>query len=129
MPTPLNEDKELRPIWATIAAATATLITNYQWQSWFSQVDGMEGFLLMFACLLGWPLTLLVVLFILSFALKRSEDHVLVCMAIVLAVIGAGIAIYGVPRPWNMVVCAIMAVGIGFKAFRAAQDDADLRSL
>lgn len=128
MYTESNKFEELPPMWATITVAVATLITNWIWGSVFSQVSGMEAFVLMFVCLLGWPLTLAIITLILTFVLKLCEGYAWVRMAIVLCVMGPGIAVYGVPL-WSLIVCAIMTIGVGFKIFRAAQDDADLENL
>lgn len=125
----LNDLHKLQPLWATITITVATLATNWIWGSWFSQAKGMAAFLLMFGCLIGWPLMLVLFNVILGFGIKLGEGQALLRMAILLGVVGVGFAVYGIPSPWNLLGCAIVALAVGFQAGRAAQDDADLEDL
>lgn len=119
----------LPPLWATIAVTVATLATNWIWGAWFAQAKGTGLAALMIYSIFLWPVTLAVFYLILGYALKFCEDRALLRMAIVLGVIGAGIAVYGVPGPWNLLLCAALAISVGLKARRTAQDDADLEKL
>lgn len=130
IPAPMSLHKDLLPpLWATIAATVATLATNWIWGAWFAQAQGTGLAALMIYSLFGWPLMLAVIYLVLGYALKLCENQVLVRVAIVLGVIGAGIALYGVPGPWNLLLCTALALTIGLKARRTAQDDADLEQL
>lgn len=117
----------LPPLWTTIAVGVATLVTNWIWASWFAQAQGTGLAALMIYSLFGWPLMVAVVYLVLGFSLKFC--HALLRVAIVLGVIGAGIAVFGVPGPWNLLLCAGFAIPVGFKALRTAQDDAALEQL
>lgn len=119
----------LPPLWTTIAVTVATLATNWVWGSWFAKAKGTGLAALMLYSIFGWPLMLAIIYLILAYALKLCEGVVLLRMAIVLGVIGAGVAVFGVPGPWNLLLCATLALSVGLQARRTAQDDADLENL
>lgn len=119
----------LPPLWTTIAVTVATLATNWVWGSWFAKAKGTGLAALMLYSIFGWPLMLAIIYLILAYALKLCEGVVLLRMAIVLGVIGAGVAVFGVPGPWNLLLCAALALSVGLQARRTAQDDADLENL
>ena len=119
----------LPPLWQTIAVTVATLATNWIWGSWFVKAKGTGLAVLMLYSIFGWPLLLAVIYLVLAFALRFCEGLALLRMAIVLGVIAAGIAVYGVPGPWNLLLCAAVAIPVAFRARRTAQDDADLEKL
>ncbi|HTH08771.1 hypothetical protein [Acidovorax sp.] len=125
----LNEFHRLEPLWATMAFAVATLWANWIWGTWFSQAKDLEIALLAMASLIGWPLNVVLFNLLLGFVLARSQDQVLLRMGTVLGAIGGGLAVYGVPSVWNLVICAIVTTAMGLQARRAAQDDADLEDL
>lgn len=120
---------ELSPLWTTIVWAIATLWANWIWERWFTQADGLEIALLAMASLLGWPAVLAIAAGILTLAISHLEDHFLVCAAIALCSVGVGLVIYDIPRPWSLVVSAVIAAVVGRKAVRMAQDEADLEDL
>lgn len=122
-------ESHLSPLWAAAAVAVASLLANNIWQSWFSQADGMTAFLLMFACLLGWPLTAGLIAMLLGSVIGLWEDHPVPRLAVLSGVAGFTLAVYGTPRLWNLLVCAAFAITVGLRAQRAAQDEADLESL
>lgn len=119
----------LPPLWTTIAVTVATLATNWVWGSWFAKAKGTGLAALMLYSIFGWPLMLAIIYLILAYALKLCEGVVLLRMAIVLGVIVAGVAVFGVPGPWNLLLCATLALSVGLQARRTAQDDADLENL
>ena len=119
----------LPPLWTTIAVTVATLATNWVWGSWFAKTNGTGLAALLIYSIFGWPLMLAIVYLILAYALKLSEGMVLLRVAIVLGVIGAGLAVFGAPGPWNLLLCAVLAISVGLQARRTAQDDADLENL
>ncbi|CAN7592350.1 hypothetical protein LJR129_004372 [Acidovorax sp. LjRoot129] len=125
----LNDGPKLQPLWATINITVATLCANWIWGNWFSQAKGMAAFLLMLGCLMGWPVTVGLLSIVQGLVLKRCEDQPLWGMGLILGVLGAGFAAYGIPGPWNLLGCAVVATIIGVQARRAAQDDADLEDL
>lgn len=126
---PSLSDIDLSPVWTTIAWATATLWANWVWGAWFSRAKDVEIALLAMASLLGWPLMLALMSASLAYTLARLQDHFLACAGIVLAVLGAGWAIYGLPGPWSLLVCAVVSAAMGLTAHREAQDEADLEDL
>ena len=107
----------------------ATLATNWIWGSWFIKTKGTGLAALMIYSIFGWPLMLAVTYLILGYALKFCGGLTLLRMAIVLGVVGLGFAVYGVPGPWNLLLCAAVAIPVAFQAWRTAQDDADLEKL
>jgi hypothetical protein len=119
----------LPPLWTTIAVAVATLATNWIWASWFIKAKGTGLAVLMVYSIFGWPLMLAAIYLALGFMLRLCEGLPWLRMAIVLAVIGAGFAVFGVPGPWNLLLCAALALSVGLQAMRTAQDDADLEKL
>ncbi len=123
------DDSSLSPPWAAATVAVASLLASHLWQSWFSQADGMTGFVLMFACLLGWPLTTGLIAMLLGGVLGLWEDHPVLRLAVLSGVVGATLAVYGMPRLWNLLVCAAVAVTVWLRLRRTAQDEADLESL
>lgn len=123
------DDSPLSPPWGTATVAVAALLANYLWQSWFSQADGMTAFVLMFACLLGWPLTTGLIAMLLGGIIRRWEDHPVPRLAVLSGVAGITLAVYGMPRLWNLLVCAAVAITVWLRLQRAAQDEADLESL
>lgn len=114
---------------STIAIAVGPLWTNWVWGSWFSRAKDVEIALLAMASLIGWPVSVALFLLVTGFAMKLGQGHTLVRMGVVLAAIGVGLAVYGVPFAWNLAVCAIVTTSMGLQARRAAQDNADLESL
>ena len=66
---------------------------------------------------------------LLSYAIARLGELFWAGAVIVLGALGVGLAVYGIPRPWSLVLCAAFAVAMGWKAHRDAQDDADLEDL
>lgn len=122
-------ESHLSPLWAAATVAVASLLANNIWQSWFSQADGMAAFVLMFACLLGWPLTAGLIAMLLGSVIGLWEDHPVPRLAVLSGVAGVTLAVYGTPRLWNLLVCAAFAITVGLRAQRAAQDEADLESL
>lgn len=66
---------------------------------------------------------------ILGCTLKFCDGLAVLRIAIVLGVIGAGVAVFGAPGPWNLLLCAAVALPVAFQAWRTAQDDADLENL
>jgi len=122
-------ESHLSPLWAAATVAVASLLANNIWQSWFSQADGMTAFVLMFACLLGWPLTTGLILMLLEGAIRLCDDRTVLRLALLSGVLAATLAVYGMPRLWNLLVCAAVAITVGLRAQRAAQDEADLESL
>jgi len=125
----LPNDSPLSPPWATATVAVASLLANSLWQSWFSQADGTTAFVLMFACLLGWPLTTGLIAMLLGGAIGLWEDHPVLRLAVLFGVAGVTLAVYGMPRLWNLLVCAAIAITVGLRLQRAAQDEADLERL
>ncbi|RLJ37317.1 hypothetical protein [Acidovorax sp. 106] len=119
----------LPPLWTTIAVTVATLATNWIWASWFIKAKGTGLAVLMVYSIFGWPLMLAAIYLALGFILRLCEGLPWLRMAIVLAVIGAGFAVFGVPGPWNLLLCAALALSVGLQAMRTAQDDADLEKL
>lgn len=119
----------LPPLWTTIAVAVATLATNWIWASWFIKAKGTGLAVLMVYSIFGWPLMLAAIYLALGFNLRLCAGLPWLRMAIVLAVIGAGFAVFGVPGPWNLLLCAALALSVGLQAMRTAQDDADLEKL
>ena len=119
----------LPPLWQTIAVTVATLATNWIWGSWFIKTKGTGLAALMIYSIFGWPLMLAVTYLILGYALKFCGGLTLLRMAIVLGVVGLGFAVYGVPGPWNLLLCAAVDIPVAFQAWRTAQDDADLEKL
>ncbi len=119
----------LPPLWTTIAVAVATLATNWIWASWFIKAKGTGLAVLMVYSIFGWPLMLAAIYLALGFILRLCAGLPWLRMAIVLAVIGAGFAVFGVPGPWNLLLCAALALSVGLQAMRTAQDDADLEKL
>ena len=125
----LNDAPKLQPLWATINITMATLCANWIWGSWFSQAEGTAAFLLMLGGIVGWPLTMGLLSIVQGLLLKRCEGQPLWGMALILGVFGAGFAAFGIPGPWNLLGCAVVAIIISVQARRAAQDDADLADL
>lgn len=119
----------LPPLWTTITVAVATLATNWIWASWFIKAKGTGLAVLMVYSIFGWPLMLAAIYLALGFMLRLCAGLPWLRMAIVLAVIGAGFAVFGVPGPWNLLLCAALALSVGLQAMRTAQDDADLEKL
>jgi len=124
-----SDDSLRSPTWAAAAAAVASLLANGIWQTWFSQADGTTAFVLMFACLLGWPLTTGLILMLLEGAIRLCDDRTVLRLALLSGVLAATLAVYGMPRLWNLLVCAAVAITVGLRVQRAAQDEADLESL
>lgn len=123
------DESPLSPPWAAATVTVASLLANNLWQSWFSQADGMTAFVLMFACLLGWPLTTGLITMLLGGVIGFWEDHPVLRLAVLSGVAGVTLAVYGMPRLWNLLVCAAVAITVGLRLRRAAQDEADLESL
>jgi hypothetical protein len=119
----------LPPLWTTIAVAVATLATNWIWASWFIKAKGTGLAVLMVYSIFGWPLMLAAIYLALGFILRLCAGLPWLRVAIVLAVIGAGFAVFGMPGPWNLLLCAALALSVGLQAMRTAQDDADLEKL
>ena len=94
----------------------ATLATNWVWGSWFIEAKDTGLAVLMLYSIFGWPLRLAISYLILGYALKLCEGFVVLRMAIVLGVIGAGVAVFGVPGPWNLLLCATLALSVGRQA-------------
>ena len=107
----------------------AALLANSLWQSWFTQADSMTAWVLMFVCLLGWPLTTGLIAMLLGGVLGLCEDHPVLRLAVLSGVVGVTLAVCGMPRLWNLLVCAAVAITVGLRLRRAAQDEADLESL
>jgi|GEM_PF-1154458 len=124
-----TNESHLSPLWAAATVAVASLLANYLWQSWFSQADGTTAFVLMFACLLGWPLTTGLIAMMLGGVIGLWEDRPALRLAVLFGVAGVTLAVYGMPRLWNLLVCAAVAITVGLRLQRAAQDEADLESL
>lgn len=124
-----SDDSLRSPLWATATVAVACLLANGIWQTWFSQADGMTAFVLMFACLLGWPLTTGLILMLLEGVIRLCDDRAVLRLALLSGVVAATLAVYGMPRLWNLLVCAAVAITVGLRLQRAAQDEADLESL
>lgn len=124
-----TNESHLSPPWAAATVAVASLLANYLWQSWFSQADGTTAFVLMFACLLGWPLTTGLIAMLLGGVIGLWEDRPALRLAVLFGVAGVTLAVYGMPRLWNLLVCAAVAITVGLRLQRAAQDEADLESL
>lgn len=120
---------ELSPVWTAIVWAITTLWVNWIWESWFTRAKDVEIALLAMASLLGYPVMLAILAGILGYTIERLQDHFLVCAALALGVLGVGLAVYGIPRPWSLVVCMVIAATMGLKARRVAQDEADLEDL
>ncbi len=116
------------PAWATATVAVASLLANSLWRR-VSQADGTTAFVLMFACLLGWPLTTGLIAMLLGGAIGLWEDHPVPRLAVLFGVAGVTLAVYGMPRLWNLLVCAAIAITVGLRLQRAAQDEADLERL
>jgi hypothetical protein len=119
----------LPPLWNTIALTVSALVTNGAWASWFRQADGTGLAVLLIYSLLGWPLMLALVYLVVAYTLRFCEDLAWLRMVIVLGVVAAGTAVFGVPGPWNLLLCATVAIAAGLQARRTAQDDADLEDL
>lgn len=119
----------LTPLWNTIAMTVSALVTNGVWASWFRQADGTGLAALLIYSLLGWPLMLALVYLALAYALRLLEDHGLLRVAVVLAVGATATAVQGWPGPWNLAICAAVAISASVQARRTAQDDADLADL
>lgn len=126
---PFPNDSPLSPLWGTATIAVAALLANSLWQSWFTQADSMTAFVLMFVCLLGWPLTVGLITMLLGGIIGLCEDHPVLSLAVLSGVAGVTLAVYGMPRLWNLLVCAAAAITVGLRLRRAAQDEADLESL
>ena len=122
-------ESHLSPPWAAATITVAALLANSLWQSWFTQADSMTGFVLMFACLLGWPLTVGLITMLLGGIIGLCEDHPVLRLAVLSGVAGVTLAVYGMPRLWNLLICAAVAITVGLRLRRAAQDEADLESL
>lgn len=123
------DDSSLSPPWGTATVAVAALLANSLWQSWFTQADSMTAWVLMFVCLLGWPLTTGLIAMLLGGVLGLCEDHPVLRLAVLSGVVGVTLAVCGMPRLWNLLVCAAVAITVGLRLRRAAQDEADLESL
>jgi hypothetical protein len=119
----------LPPLWSTIALAVATLVTNWIWAAWFGETDGTGLMALALASIFFWPVTLALISLALGYTLHLCEDHAFLRVVIVLGVLAVGTAVYGVPGPWNLLICATVAIAAGLQARRTAQDDADLEDL
>lgn len=50
-------------------------------------------------------------------------------LVVLFGVAGVTLAVYGMPRLWNLLVCAAVAITVGLRLQRAAQNEADLESL
>lgn len=120
---------ELNPAWTAIVWAVSTVWANWIWANWFAQAKDVEIALLAMASLLGWPMMLAALAGVLGYTMERLQEHLWACAAIALCVLGAGLAIYGIPGPWNLIVSAIVAVYMGLQAQRTAQDDDALEDL
>ncbi|KQO15587.1 hypothetical protein [Acidovorax sp. Leaf78] len=119
----------LPPLWTTIAVAVATLATNWIWASWFLKAKGTGLAVLLIYSIFGWPLMLAVIYLALGYSLRLCEGLSWLRMAIVLAAIGAGWAVYGMPGPWNLLLCIALTIPVALQSRRTAQDDADLEHL
>lgn len=119
----------LPPLWSTVALTVATLVTNWVWAAWFAETDGTGLMALMIASLFFWPVMLILIYLALAHTLRFCEDYGFLRMAVVVGVATVGTAIFGVPGPWNLLICAVTAVTVGIQIRRAAQDDADLEDL
>ena len=62
-------------------------------------------------------------------AIGLWEDHPVLRLAVLFGVAGVTLAVYGMPRLWNLLVCAAIAITVGLRLQRAAQDEADLERL
>lgn len=120
---------DLSPVWTSIVWAVAALWANWVWGSWFSRARDVEITLLAMASLLGWPLMVALVGGLLSYAVVRLDGLFWAGAVIVLGTLGAGVAVYGIPGPWSLVLCAAFAGAMGWRALRDRQDDADLEDL
>lgn len=114
------DDSSLSPPWGTATVAVAALLANSLWQSWFTQADSMTAFVLMFVCLLGWPLTTGLIAMLLGGVLGLCEDHPVLRLAVLSGVVGVTLAVYGMPRLWNLLVCAAVAITVGLRLRRRA---------
>ncbi|MCO5103504.1 MAG: hypothetical protein M9919_05795 [Burkholderiaceae bacterium] len=119
----------LSPPWAAATLAVASLLANNLWQSWFSQADGTTALVLMIVCLVGWPLTTGLIAMLMGGAMGLLESPRALRVAVLFGVVGITLAIYGMPRLWNLLVCAAIAITVGLRLQRAAQDEADLERL
>lgn len=119
----------LPPLWSIVALTVATLVTNWIWASWFGKAGGPGLVALMIYSLLGWPLTLALIYLALAYALRLLENLGFLRILTVLGVVAAGIAVYGMPGPWNLLICAVTAISVGVQLRRLAQDEADLEDL
>jgi len=119
----------LPPLWNTIAMTVSALATNSVWASWFRQADGTGLAALLIYSLLGWPLMLALVYLVVAYTLRFCGNLAWLRMAIVLGLVAGATAVLGVPGPWNLLLCAAVAISAGLQARRTAQDDADLRDL
>lgn len=119
----------LPPLWNTVALTVATLVTNWVWAAWFRETNGTCLMALALASLFFWPVMLMLIYLALAYTLRFCEDHGFLRMAIVLGVLAVGTAMYGVPGPWNLLICAAVAISVGVQLRRLAQEDADLEDL
>lgn len=124
-----HHHSSLSPLWGTATTAVSCLLANGIWQTLFSQADSMTAFVLMFVCLLGWPLTTGLIAMVVGGVIGFCEDRTVLRVALLSGVVAATLAVYGMPRLWNLLVCAAFTITVGLRLQRAAQDEADLESL
>jgi hypothetical protein len=114
-------------LWTTLAYVVGPQWVHWGWSRIASKATGQETFILMLLSSLGWPIAVVIAGSILVVVFKHTPGAARA--AITLGLVGLGLAVFGVPTPWNLA----FTIGVGAIAFvqtrREEQDANDLEEL